>query len=134
MNTSRLDSLLQYLTNEFRLYQVTAGLEKTEVATANLNRSYFTSFSLSTGLWRCYRGDAYYEDLQHDAICDVDELKRRIRGDMAFVDGVDRLFEFDIIITGNSNAGAVECLLIVSRHLQPWHLGADTRIQCQMSR
>lgn len=122
---------VEYATNDFGLYQVASGLNKTVEAETYLNRSrnwrnHWNLNATSEGqsgfmvpraanesfiqqdpkeCGGCYLGDAYYEDnawvYSLNAIHDVAELKRRVGGEERFVDRLDKLFDLKIFNAGN---------------------------------
>jgi predicted alpha-1,2-mannosidase len=122
---------VEYSTNDFGLYQVAAGLNKTADAATYLRRSrnwrnHWNPNTTSEGhhgfmvprnangtfvaqdpetCGGCYWGDAYYEDnawiYSMNAIHDIAELQRRIGGDERFVDRLDKLFDLQIFNAGN---------------------------------
>lgn len=129
--TRAVSRAVEYSTNDFGLYQVAAGLGKTEEAAIYFNRSrnwrnHWNSNASSEGhtgfvvprradgtfvlqdprdCGGCYWGDAYYEDnawiYSMNAIHDVAELKDRVGGDERFVDRLDKIFQLDIFDAGN---------------------------------
>lgn len=129
--TRAVSRAIEYSTNDFGLYQIAAGLGKTEEAATYFNRSrnwrnHWNLNATSEGhsgfvvprqangsfvpqdpkdCGGCYWGDAYYEDnawiYSMNAIHDAAELKKRIGGDERFVDRLDKLFDLDIFDAGN---------------------------------
>lgn len=129
--TRAVSRAIEYSTNDFGLYQVAAGLNKTADAEKYLNRSrnwrnHWNPNATSEGhsgflvprnengtfipqdpknCGGCYWGDAYYEDsawiYSMNAIHDIAELKRRIGGDDRFVNRLDKLFDLKIFNAGN---------------------------------
>ncbi|KAH4944923.1 hypothetical protein HBI23_012930 [Parastagonospora nodorum] len=129
--TRAVSRAVEYSTNDFGLYQVAAGLNKSIEAATYLNRSrnwrnHWNANATSHGhtgfmvprnangsfvpqdpedCGDCYWGDAYYEDnswiYSLNAIHDVAELKRRCGGDDRFVDRIDKLFDLNIYDAGN---------------------------------
>lgn len=122
---------VEYSTNDFGLHQVASGLDKVAEAATYLHRSRnwrnqwnplatshnYTGFlvpRLANGSFvpqdpedcgGCYWGDAYYEDsswiYSMNAIHDVAELKRKIGGDVRFVDRLNKIFELGLFHAGN---------------------------------
>jgi predicted alpha-1,2-mannosidase len=122
---------VEYSTNDFGLHQVAAGLGKDTEASTYLNRSRnwrnhwnpavissnhsgFVVPRLANGSFvpqdpancgGCYWGDAYYEDsswiYSMNAIHDVAELKKRVGGDVRFVDRLNKIFELGFFNAGN---------------------------------
>ncbi|KAJ8112583.1 hypothetical protein OPT61_g5082 [Boeremia exigua] len=129
--TRAVSRAVEYSTNDFGLYQVAAGLEKSTEAATYFNRSrnwrnHWNPNATSEGhsgfvvprqangsfvpqdpknCGGCYWGDAYYEDnawiYSMNAIHDVAELKKRIGGDERFINRLDKLFSLDIFDAGN---------------------------------
>ncbi|KAF1949908.1 glycosyl hydrolase [Byssothecium circinans] len=125
---------IEYSTNDFGLYQVAAGLGKTEEADKYFRRSRYwrnhwdphasshnyTGFvvpRLANGTFPfqdpsscggCYWGDAYYEDnawvYSMNAIHDVVRLKELIGGDAQFVDRINKIFDLNYFNVGNEPA------------------------------
>ncbi|KAF1940480.1 alpha-1,2-mannosidase family protein [Clathrospora elynae] len=122
---------IEYSTNDWGLYQVAAGLNKTAEANTYFNRSRnwrnhwnptatshnqsgFVVPRLANGSFvpqdpatcgGCYWGDAYYEDnswiYSMNAIHDVAELKERIGGNPRFVDRLNKIFDLGFFNAGN---------------------------------
>ncbi|KAJ4325519.1 hypothetical protein N0V94_000662 [Neodidymelliopsis sp. IMI 364377] len=129
--TRAVSRAVEYSTNDFGLYQVAAGLGKTEEAQTYFNRSrnwrnHWNLNATSEGhagfvvprqangsfipqdpadCGGCYWGDAYYEDnawvYSMNALHDVAELKQRIGGDERFIDRLDKLFDLSFFDAGN---------------------------------
>ncbi|KAL5117689.1 hypothetical protein ACEQ8H_004437 [Pleosporales sp. CAS-2024a] len=129
--TRAVSRAVEYATNDFALYQVALGLNKSTEAATYLERcrnwrNHWNPNAQSEGhagfvvprhangsfarqnpesCGGCYWEDAYYEDnawiYSMNAIHDVAELKRRIGGDDWFVDHIDKLFDLDIFHAGN---------------------------------
>ncbi|KAF2632628.1 glycoside hydrolase family 92 protein [Macroventuria anomochaeta] len=154
--TRAVSRAVEYSTNDFGLYQVAAGLGKTEDAATYFNRSrnwrnHWNPNATSEGhsgfvvprqvngsfvpqgpkdCGGCYWGDAYYEDnawiYSMNAIHDVAELKERIGGDERFIDRLDKLFDLKIFNAGNE-PGFTSPYLYNFVHGQQWRSVARAR-------